>query len=723
MASFWQKISDFFKQIFSGGSSGGNTGGGTGGNTGGGSGGTTPPPANTTYPQPPSTDKVRGIMASDMLQMKELKKLRESDLAVLRQHYFNTIYCPIDLAIIHDGQGEGVARPHIAAGRTETAVTDLVCSNIDYLYDQGFRVMVVCGNEPSVRKNWSYLMSGLGFKPNVKVAELYNNQRLENEKKCIEDLLTKRGNKIWGIMLYLEPASSLSVPFVKKLGEYVRKDLSWWKGKVYSGGIEDGRWDGNALQDIRSAPSLYYRNWNTDTKVHLKNADGMAELNASNASTMIPNMTSNLGTDGAILYFDTYRGSKNGPGTLEPWMHDYVKWTGTIPPPNPEVGGKTLTYNVNIQCTDASGIASGIAIGATGVAEMKLTMNKSTYETRNGTVVATIKLISASPAPGASGPMKDLFEQQVSKVIGVPYTTSPTPVTNGSFAIAFENTSIKIDGNGQASEGWSTITSTTTVIPKDATVTAFITRAVLVGNGALVSVDDGSPIPPQEGIKILYDGTVDGNKLVDKTNNNNFATLNNCLIVDGAVQTKGDKNSNSGIFINQEVVRTSGSWSIDMIWTPESMNSQGRLFFQSDRVGGKGIDMLFRAPLKNIPGNLGWALRINNDGATWKQPRIGSISNAGGADHYAYPNRNVTVNLKQRFVMTHNVDTKTVKMYWAATPSGELQIIFDGDYVGKYEAAPGQPLRIGMAPSDATHYREYKMKLYNFKYMLSVYAP
>lgn len=275
--------------------------------------------------QPDSSEKIRGIMASDIAQMKDASGLRKNDLDTLREKgRYNTIYCPIDLAMLHNGQGAGVARPYIDAGRTETAVTDLAVKNIKFMYYRGFRVMIVCGNEPSVRKNYSYLMSGLGFKPNVKKENLYTAAMLEKEKQCLKSLIDKAGDYIYGIVLYLEPSISSAVPYEKQLAAYIRG--LGYKGRLYANWVENAAWWGDPALDVRSAPSQGSLSGWMNTAASLKNADGMAGMNGATAPTWIPQMTSKLGPDGGILYFDSYRGNSGGPGTLQDWMYKYNKW-------------------------------------------------------------------------------------------------------------------------------------------------------------------------------------------------------------------------------------------------------------------------------------------------------------------------------------------------------------------------------------------------------------
>lgn len=277
-------------------------------------------------PQPATSEIIRGLMASDMIQMKDITS-KKNDLTILREKgRYNTIYCPLDLAIIHNGQGAGTARPHIEAGRMETTVTDLAVKNINYIYNQGFRVMVVCGNEPSVRHGWSHLMSGLGFKAGLKNSDLYTSSRLANEKKCLTDLINKSGGKLFGMMLYLEPSVESSISFCKELAKHIRSQ--GYKGRLYSNGIGKGQWWGDASLDVRPAPSKNSLNdWNSTTaSLKSRNADGMASLNAQTAPSMLPQMTSKLGPDGGILYFEAYKGNANGAQKLEDWMWKYNKW-------------------------------------------------------------------------------------------------------------------------------------------------------------------------------------------------------------------------------------------------------------------------------------------------------------------------------------------------------------------------------------------------------------
>jgi len=272
--------------------------------------------------QPKDSDTIRALMASDMVQMKELANLRSSDLRTLRK-YYNAIYCPLDLAIMVNGVGSGVARPYIGRGRTPISVTDLAVKNIKYIYNKGFRIMVVLGNEPSIRKNYSYLMGGLNFVSNIHPENLYTPAMLENEKKCWNDLYSKAGKYLFGVSLYLEPSMSSSMAFCKSLASHIRG--TGFKGRLLTTGIGAGKWaSGDAALGVHTASSIANISAWLSCNQQLKSADGMQGINSQSASTIIPQMMSTPGPDGWIMYIDEYRGSAAGPGKLQDWMYKYV---------------------------------------------------------------------------------------------------------------------------------------------------------------------------------------------------------------------------------------------------------------------------------------------------------------------------------------------------------------------------------------------------------------
>ena len=181
--------------------------------------------------QPKDHELVKGLMATDWGTLEDPKNKRE-EAWTLHDEGVNTIYFVLDLPVVHDGLGIGVGRPHIEPGRGANFITVRAEINIEYWYKKGFRVVVVCGNEPSVRRGQSEHMPGLNYQK-VSTSQLYTSQRLEWEKQCVTDLINKCDKYLFGIVLYLEPSRSESKDYCRKLATHIR--ATGFNGRLYRG--------------------------------------------------------------------------------------------------------------------------------------------------------------------------------------------------------------------------------------------------------------------------------------------------------------------------------------------------------------------------------------------------------------------------------------------------------------------------------------------------------
>ena len=108
-------------------------------------------------------------------------------------------------------------------------------------------------------------------------------------------------------------------------------------------------------------------------------------------------------------------------------------------------------------------------------------------------------------------------------------------------------------------------------------------------------------------------------------------------------------------------------------------------------MGGTGPDILERA------GST-LAIRINNTGAVFEVPTIGSRSNSGPPDHWGICTDSFHRNDgPEHLVVIHEASTRTVRMF-VGLENDPLRICFEAVYTGTYAVANG-PLAIGNLPS------------------------
>jgi len=267
----------------------------------------------TTFNRPKSSEPIRGLMASDWGCDPKLKKYRKDDAKKLREAGYNTIYIVADMAT----KGHG-ARPYAVPGRKQTIITSTFEKNIRLIYRWGFRVMVVVGNEPTVRHGYSHLMESLGRQPGLQPHDLYTNYRLENEKKCWKDLWEKRGPWLHSAMLYLEPITEPSSEvFCKKLYAYIRS--LGFKGPLFN------NTNLYTIHGTFQAPSINFIDDWVESNSYLKNSDGMQNLNGGTAASYVPLMIKTAGPGGWIIWWSDYKGSAAGRGKLHGFHYRHVR--------------------------------------------------------------------------------------------------------------------------------------------------------------------------------------------------------------------------------------------------------------------------------------------------------------------------------------------------------------------------------------------------------------
>ncbi len=138
-----------------------------------------------------------------------------------------------------------------------------------------------------------------------------------------------------------------------------------------------------------------------------------------------------------------------------------------------------------------------------------------------------------------------------------------------------------------------------------------------------------------------------------------------------------------------------GDWTIQMWFSPHShaASTSARVFSASDDLGGTGPEFFYRA------GQL-MAVRINNDGATWNEPDVGSRSNAGPPDHWATAIEPMVEDVITDFVAVHFAGEQRLLMYQSLADEGPPRLIFDGTYSGTYEMVVDD-IRLGHTHRDS----------------------
>jgi len=124
----------------------------------------------------------------------------------------------------------------------------------------------------------------------------------------------------------------------------------------------------------------------------------------------------------------------------------------------------------------------------------------------------------------------------------------------------------------------------------------------------------------------------------------------------------------------------SGDWTLDLWFeaTNAGEKAAGRLVSASTAVGGTGPEWFFRSGLKV-------AMRINNDGAVWDEPAVGSRSSTGPPDHYALPTKAIQASMNYHMVVTHDAASQRVVVHQGKASDADLEIVLDATYSGTYD--------------------------------------
>ncbi len=146
------------------------------------------------------------------------------------------------------------------------------------------------------------------------------------------------------------------------------------------------------------------------------------------------------------------------------------------------------------------------------------------------------------------------------------------------------------------------------------------------------------------------------------------------------------------------------SFSYDLWFEAGSTPGNGRIMAQAAQVGGKGPDVLERSNRV--------AMRLNNQGAVFEEPTVGSRSNDGPPDHWGICSEKFHKDAgPEHLVITHDAVDKLVHIFIGLV--GEpLRLCFQAKYTGKYEV-DGGPLALGNVPSGN---RPFPAKFHQFAY-------
>lgn len=147
------------------------------------------------------------------------------------------------------------------------------------------------------------------------------------------------------------------------------------------------------------------------------------------------------------------------------------------------------------------------------------------------------------------------------------------------------------------------------------------------------------------------------------------------------------------------------SFTYDMWVQSQDFAGAPRLVAQLESVGAAGPDVFLHWSL--VP-----AMRINNLGAYFLEPTVGSRSNTGPPDHYALCEDTYQVGSgHEHWVITHDSPAKTVRMF-LGQEDDPLRICFEAEYDGTFDLSSG-PLTIGNLQAGD---RPYDGFIYQFAY-------
>lgn len=195
-----------------------------------------------------------------------------------------------------------------------------------------------------------------------------------------------------------------------------------------------------------------------------------------------------------------------------------------------------------------------------------------------------------------------------------------------------------------------------------------------------------------------------GPTAADLTGNGHTASLIGTAWGTGHVSVPHDNQSAMvSIATGPQMQGQSFTWDL---WFEAGINTlHGRVCAQTDAVGGNGAELI------GLAGDqLG--VRINNAGAVFDEPTIGTRSSSGPPDHWAIPLETFHRNAgPEHVVFTHDAGSRTVRIF-IGLKGQPLKLSFEGTYTGSY-AVSDVPLVIGNVPGSG---RVFAEKVYQFSY-------
>ncbi len=169
----------------------------------------------------------------------------------------------------------------------------------------------------------------------------------------------------------------------------------------------------------------------------------------------------------------------------------------------------------------------------------------------------------------------------------------------------------------------------------------------------------------------------------------------------GCAQVNG---SDQRILIGSDPHIEVPSFTYDLWFEAGSTPGNGRLMGQAGEVGGRGADVLERS--QHV------AMRINNQGAVFDEPTIGSRSNDGPPDHWGTCEDEFHRNDgPEHLVITHDVSAQTVRIF-IGLQGESLRLSFESTYHGTYEVDHDGIALLNLPDGD----RFFTGKVYQFAY-------
>ncbi len=154
---------------------------------------------------------LKSAMITPFFVLKNEKSVKDIARQIKKSNNFNSICGLIDL---QDG------RDYIVRGRSRTSLNPITERNIKICLKEGVSPLIIIRNDWAVRRNQKfYVPSAEGVATN---SSFYSNEYLEQEKKFVELLVKKFGNKI-DIQISIEPDHPSSSHFALNLGSYLRR--------------------------------------------------------------------------------------------------------------------------------------------------------------------------------------------------------------------------------------------------------------------------------------------------------------------------------------------------------------------------------------------------------------------------------------------------------------------------------------------------------------------